>query len=67
MAYDIGVIPGDGTGPEVVAEGKKVLEATGLNFNFTEYDFGGKRYMRTGETLPDGALEELAKHDAMTG
>jgi len=64
-SYTIAVIPGDGTGPEVVREGKKVLEATGLKFDFTEYDFGGERYKRTGETLPDSAIEELRKFDAI--
>ena len=67
--YNIAVIPGDGTGPEVVRESIKVLEAVagrfGFKFNFTHYDFGGERYLRTGETLPEGALDELRKHDAI--
>ncbi len=61
--YKIAVIPGDGTGPEVIAEGIKVLRAAGelygITYNFTEFDFGGERYLRTGETLPDTAVEEL--------
>lgn len=67
--YNIAVIPGDGTGPEVVREGVKVLQAAaakfgfGLNLNY--YDFGGERYLRTGETLPDSAIEELKKYDAI--
>ncbi|HOJ15470.1 MAG TPA: isocitrate/isopropylmalate family dehydrogenase, partial [Deltaproteobacteria bacterium] len=68
-SYNIAVIPGDGTGPEVVAEGIKVLEAVGaaegISFDFTTYDFGGERYLKTGETLPDSALEELRKFDAI--
>ncbi|MFH1415909.1 MAG: 3-isopropylmalate dehydrogenase [Elusimicrobiota bacterium] len=67
--YKIAVIPGDGTGPEVVREGVKVLEAAGgrydIGFDFTEYDFGGERYKKTGETLPDSAIEELKGFDAI--
>ncbi len=61
--YDVAVIPGDGTGPEVVAEGIKVLNAAadkgGFHFQYTYYDLGGERYLRTGETLPDSVLGEL--------
>jgi 3-isopropylmalate dehydrogenase len=61
--YKIGVIPGDGTGPEVVREALKVLEAVSKKQNFefelVHYDFGGERYLRTGETLPDSAVDEL--------
>ena len=67
--YNIAVIPGDGTGPEVVAEGIKVLGAVsdkaGIRLNFTDFDFGGDRYLRTGEVLPDSAVDELKKFDAM--
>jgi len=67
--YKIAVIGGDGTGPEVVREGVKVLKAAaaryGLAFEFTDYDFGGARYLRTGETLPDSAIAELRRHDAI--
>jgi len=68
-SYTIAVIPGDGTGPEVVAEGLKVLEAAGARFGFTleteTYDFGGERYKRTGEVLPDTCLDELSKFEAI--
>ncbi|MCX7591918.1 MAG: 3-isopropylmalate dehydrogenase [Kiritimatiellae bacterium] len=67
--YRIAVIGGDGTGPEVVREGMKVLRAAAMKFNFglefVEFDFGGERYLRTGETLPDSALEELKGFDAI--
>jgi 3-isopropylmalate dehydrogenase len=67
--YKIAVIPGDGTGPEVTAEAVKVLKAAADKFNFkvdlTEFDFGGERYMRTGETLPDSAVEELRGFDTI--
>jgi 3-isopropylmalate dehydrogenase len=68
-SYKIAVIPGDGTGPEVTAEAVKVLKAAADKFNFkvdlTEFDFGGERYNRTGETLPDSAIKELRKFDAI--
>ncbi len=68
-SYDIAVIPGDGTGPEVVAEGLKVLQAVasaeGFGLNFHPYDFGGERYLRTGEVLPDSAIEELRRFRAI--
>jgi 3-isopropylmalate dehydrogenase len=62
-------MPGDGTGPEVTAEAVKVVKAAAKKFNFkvelTEFDFGGERYKRTGETLPDSAIEELRKFDSI--
>ncbi len=68
-AYNIAVIPGDGTGPEVIAEGLKVLRAASVRFGFSlklDYmDFGGDRYLKTGETLPDKAIDELKKYDAI--
>src|SRR4030043_523543 len=67
--YRIAVIPGDGTGPEVTAEAVKVLKTAAKKFGFktdlTEFDFGGERYKRTGETLPDSAVEEFRKFDAI--
>ncbi|MCY3767039.1 MAG: 3-isopropylmalate dehydrogenase [Gemmatimonadetes bacterium] len=69
MSYKIAVIPGDGTGPEVVVEGLKCINAVarkcGFNFDTATFDFGGERYLRTGETLPDSALEELRGFDAI--
>jgi 3-isopropylmalate dehydrogenase len=68
-SYDIAVLPGDGTGPEVVREGVKVLDAAagkfGFRLNYQWYDFGGDRYLRTGEVLPDSASAELRKYDAI--
>ncbi len=67
--YRIAVIPGDGTGPEVVAEGIKALEMTAslfsIQFEFKEFGFGGDRYLRTGEVLPDDAVEELRTFNAI--
>jgi len=67
--YKIAVIGGDGTGPEVVREGLKVLDAaskkTGFKYETVDYDFGGDRYLRTGEILPESAVDELRKYDAI--
>ena len=67
--HRIAVIPGDGTGPEVIREGLKVLKAAGarfgIPFSFQEYDLGGARYLRTGETLPQSTLDELRTFDAI--
>jgi len=67
--YNIAVLPGDGTGPEVVDEGVKVLDAAAKKFGFKleyqSYDFGGDRYLTTGEVLPENAAEELSKYDAI--
>ena len=68
-AYNIAVIAGDGTGPEVIGEGRKVLDAAaskfGFKLNYHDYDLGGQRFLRTGETLPDSVLAELRKFDAI--
>ncbi|MEU7002012.1 3-isopropylmalate dehydrogenase [Nonomuraea sp. NPDC046570] len=61
----LAVIPGDGIGTEVVAEGLKVLDAVGLKVESTHYDLGAARYHRTGETLPDETLQELRGYDAI--
>ncbi len=67
--YSVAILGGDGTGPEVIREGLKVLDAAsqacGFNLDKTPYDFGGARYMRTGETLPDSAIDELRKFQAI--
>jgi 3-isopropylmalate dehydrogenase len=67
--YDIAVLPGDGTGPEVVAEGIKVMETAaktfGFSLNFTTYPIGGDHYIKTGEILPEGIIAELSKADAI--
>lgn len=68
-SYNIAVIGGDGTGPEVVREAIKVLDVAskkfGLKLNYTDYDFGGARYLRTNEALPDSAVDELRKYPAI--
>jgi 3-isopropylmalate dehydrogenase len=61
----LAVIPGDGIGPEVIAEAVKVLDAVLPGTEKTAYDLGAKRYHATGEVLPDAVLEELRGHDAI--
>ena len=67
--YNIAVIPGDGTGPEVVEEGIKILEAvaekSNFGLNFMHYNIGGDHYLETGEILPDSVVESLAESDAI--
>jgi 3-isopropylmalate dehydrogenase len=68
-SYNIALLPGDGTGPEVLREGIKVLDAAASRFkfslNYTRYDLGGERYLKTGETLPDSVIEEVRKTDCI--
>ncbi|HOM59066.1 MAG TPA: 3-isopropylmalate dehydrogenase [Kiritimatiellia bacterium] len=67
--YKIAVLPGDGTGPEVIAEGCKVLDAAAQKFGFkldkAFYDLGGMRYLAIGETLTDATLDELRQFQAI--
>jgi len=67
--FNLAVIAGDGIGPEVVAEGLKVLDVVsanyGVTFKKTEYDLGAKYWHKTGETLPDSVMVELAKSDVI--
>ncbi len=65
MAHRVGVIGGDGIGPEVVAEALKVVRAAGVALDTADYDLGGARYLRTGEVLPDAVLDELRGLDAI--
>jgi len=67
--YKIALMPGDGTGPEVLDEGVKVLRAAadkhGFSLELINYDFGGERYKKTGEILPNSALDEFREMDAI--
>ena len=65
MGYKIGVIGGDGIGPEVVAEALKVVRAVGVDLDTVDYDLGAGRYLRTGEVLPDAVVDELRGLDAI--
>jgi 3-isopropylmalate dehydrogenase len=65
MAHRVGVIGGDGIGPEVIAEALKVVTAAGVELATTDYDLGGRRYLSTGEVLPDAVLDELRGYDAI--
>ncbi|HVB93116.1 MAG TPA: 3-isopropylmalate dehydrogenase [Acidimicrobiales bacterium] len=63
--YKVGLIGGDGIGPEVVAEALKVVTAAGVSLATSDYDLGADRFLRTGEVLPDSVLEELRRQDAI--
>src|SRR5690349_8229100 len=65
MAHRVGIIGGDGIGPEVTAEALKVVRAAGVDLDPTDYDLGGRRYLATGEVLPDPVLDELRGYDAI--
>lgn len=65
MTHRIAVVGGDGIGPEVTAEAIKVLKATGVALEFTDFDLGGQRYLRDGEILSDATLEQLRAYDAI--
>ena len=61
MSIKIAVIGGDGTGPEVTAEALKVLDTVskleGFGFELQDFDFGGERYLKTGEILPETTVD----------
>jgi 3-isopropylmalate dehydrogenase len=63
--HTVGVIRGDGTGPEVVDEALRVLDAVGVPFELVEFDLGAERYLRTGDVLPDEELARLREMDAI--
>jgi 3-isopropylmalate dehydrogenase len=67
--YNLALIPGDGIGPEIIREGKKVIEAAskiyGIEINWIEYPFGAEHYLKTGELMPDSALKEIQDLDSI--
>jgi len=67
--YNIALISGDGIGPEIIREGRKVIEAAsykfGIEIKWHEYPFGAEHYLKTGELLPDAALKEMEAMDAI--
>src|SRR6185436_7067312 len=65
MAHRVGIIGGDGIGPEVTAEALKVVRAAGVDLDTTAFDLGGARYLRDGTILPDDVLDELRTFDAI--
>jgi 3-isopropylmalate dehydrogenase len=65
MTHRIAVIGGDGIGPEVTAEAMKVVRATGVAVETEDFDLGGARYLRDGQVLPEGTLDELRTFDAI--
>jgi 3-isopropylmalate dehydrogenase len=65
VAHKVGVIGGDGIGPEVISEGLKVIESSGVDLEIHDYDLGGERYLRDGTILPDSILEEWKGLDVL--
>jgi 3-isopropylmalate dehydrogenase len=65
VTHTIGVIRGDGTGPEVVGEALKVLDAVGVETELVDFDLGAERYLRTGETITDDELARMREMDAV--
>jgi 3-isopropylmalate dehydrogenase len=65
VAHRVGIIGGDGIGPEVTDEALKVVRAAGVHLDTVDYDLGGRRYLATGEVLPDAVLDELRGVDAI--
>ena len=65
MTHRIGIIGGDGIGPDVIAEGLKVIGAAGVELETVDYDLGGARYGRDGTVLPDEVIEEWRSLDAL--
>jgi 3-isopropylmalate dehydrogenase len=65
VAHRVGIIGGDGIGPEVTAVALQVVRAAGVALDTTDYDLGGRRYLATGEVLPDDVLDELRRYDAI--
>ncbi|HYG70846.1 MAG TPA: 3-isopropylmalate dehydrogenase [Actinomycetota bacterium] len=65
MTHTIGIVRGDGTGPEVVAEALKVLDAVGVDADRVEFDLGADRYLRTGDTITDAELDRMRDMDAV--
>ncbi len=63
--HRIGVLAGDGIGPEVIGEGLKVVKAAGVDFETVDYDLGGERYLRDGTVLPDSVMDEWRGLDAI--
>ncbi len=65
MAHKVGIIGGDGIGPEVIAQGLKVIEAAGVELDTVDYDLGGARYLKDGVVLTDEILDEWRELDAL--
>jgi len=65
MTYRVGVIAGDGIGPEVIGQGLRALAATGVEYEQVDYDLGARRFLETGDVLPDETLEDMRALDAI--
>ena len=65
MSYQVGIVGGDGIGPEVIAQGLRIIQATGVELDIREYNLGGARYLADGTVLPDNVLQEWRDLDAI--
>ena len=65
VTHRIGIMGGDGIGPEVVAEGLKVIDALGIEYERIDYDLGGERYLKDGTVLPQAIIDEWRGIDAL--
>ena len=65
MTHRVGIVGGDGIGPDVIAEGLKVIRAAGVDLDTVDYDLGGERYLRDGVVLPDEVVDEWRGLDAI--
>jgi 3-isopropylmalate dehydrogenase len=65
LAHQLGIIAGDGIGPEVVGEALKALDAAGVAYEPTSFDLGAARYLDRGEVLPDAVLDDIRGVDAV--
>ena len=65
MAHKVGIVGGDGIGPEVIAQGMRVIEAAGVELDTVDYDLGGARYLKDGVILTDEILDEWRELDAI--
>ncbi|MGI9606052.1 MAG: 3-isopropylmalate dehydrogenase [Acidimicrobiales bacterium] len=65
MAHKVGIVGGDGIGPEVIEQGLRVIEATGVQLDMVHYDLGGARYLKDGVILTDEILDEWRALDAL--
>ena len=65
MSHKVGIVGGDGIGPEVISQGLRVIKAAGVELDTVEYDLGGARYLNDGVVLPDEVLDGWRKLDAI--
>lgn len=65
MTYRVALLPGDGVGPEVVAEARKAVDALGISIDWTELPWGSAYFHEHGRMMPEDGLDTLQAHDAV--